>query len=70
MNNDIISRSALLAEMKVSGKAAYMLVQEAPAVDCIAVLRAQIEADIAAGELPCTIGNRLLRYVMSGGEHE
>lgn len=33
MNNDLISRSALLKEMRVSGRAAYMIVQEAPAVD-------------------------------------
>ena len=33
MNNDLISRSALLKEMRVSGRAAYMVVEDAPAVD-------------------------------------
>ena len=32
---DLIDRAALLAEMRRSGRAAYMLVQEAPAVDAV-----------------------------------
>lgn len=39
MNNDLISRSALLKEMRVSGRAAYMIVQDAPAVDAVEVCR-------------------------------
>lgn len=39
MNGDLISRSALLKEMRVSGKAAYMVVQDAPAVDAVEVVR-------------------------------
>ena len=31
--DDLISRSGLLKEMQISGRAAYMIVQEAPAVD-------------------------------------
>jgi membrane protease subunit (stomatin/prohibitin family) len=37
MNNDLISRSALLKEMRTSGRAAYMIVQEAPAVEAVPV---------------------------------
>lgn len=33
MSNDLISRSALLKEMRVSGKAAYMVVQDAPTIE-------------------------------------
>lgn len=36
---DLIYRQALLAEMRRSGRAAYMLVQEAPAVDAVEVVR-------------------------------
>lgn len=43
MSNDLISRSALLKEMRVSGKAAYMVVQDAPAVDAVV--------------LPCKVGD-------------
>ena len=35
MVTDLIDRQALLAEMRRSGRAAYMLVQEAPAVDAV-----------------------------------
>lgn len=34
---DLIDRQALLAEMRRSGRAAYMIVQEAPAVDAVEV---------------------------------
>lgn len=37
--SDLISRSALLKEMRVSGRAAYMIVQDAPAVDAVEVVR-------------------------------
>lgn len=36
---DLIDRQALLAEMRRSGRAAYMIVQEAPAVDAVEVVR-------------------------------
>ena len=36
---DLIERAALLAEMRRSGRAAYMLVQEAPTVDAVKVVR-------------------------------
>lgn len=36
---EYIEREKLLAEMKVSGKAAYMVVQEAPAADVVEVVR-------------------------------
>lgn len=39
MKDDLISRSALLKEMRASGRAAYMIVQEAPAVDAVEVVR-------------------------------
>lgn len=35
--DDLISRAALLAEMRRSGKAAYIVVQDAPAVDAVEV---------------------------------
>lgn len=39
MSNDLISRSALLKEMRVSGRAAYMVVEDAPAVDAEEVFK-------------------------------
>lgn len=36
---DLIDRQALLAEMRRSGKAAYIVVQDAPAVDAVEVVR-------------------------------
>ena len=35
---DLIDRAALLAEMRRSGKAAYIVVQDAPAVDAVEVV--------------------------------
>lgn len=39
MADELISRKALLAEMRRSGKAAYLVVQDAPAVDAVEVVR-------------------------------
>lgn len=39
MTDELISRKALLAEMWRSGKAAYLVVQDAPAVDAVEVVR-------------------------------
>lgn len=39
MVDELISRKALLAEMRRSGKAAYLVVQDAPTVDAVEVVR-------------------------------
>lgn len=36
---DLIDRQVVLAEMRRSGKAAYMIVQDAPTVDAVEVVR-------------------------------
>ena len=36
---DLIDRQALLVEMRRSGRAAYMIVQDAPTVDAVEVVR-------------------------------
>lgn len=56
MNNDLISRSATLKEMRASGRAAYMIVQEAPAVDAEPVRHGRWISE-KCNHKPCRIKN-------------